>query len=457
MQKIKVFETFSGIGAQHKALEILKKNEILEYEIVATSEWDIWANISYNALHHNNLNIAANLDEEIINSFLAKFTLSNDSKTPMKLEQVLKLPRLVRENLYSSIINSNNLGSITEIKGQNLINSVKEFDLLTYSFPCQDLSTAGSFHGNNQGMKKNGGTRSGLLWEIERILKELNEINKLPKYLLLENVNNMISERHKDDYKEWLNFLHSIGYNTQTYVLGANEYGIPQNRKRVFALSVRKDVDNEFIDTFNISLGKVIKEFDKPSDISEKVKIKKDILEILKENYSIPKYKIEAIKATPNKTPSRGRIFENNRMLSSKINTGIKRHLKNTFKFEDIIYSYFSSTITTKQDRDPNGGVINLKKTILENRVDEKKNVKKANFRLLTPRECFLLMGFEEDDFEKITDVAEKINRSHNKKNNYLGESVLYRQSGNSIVVNVLVSIFNKIAKIEEKIKNENR
>ncbi|AVN64361.1 MULTISPECIES: DNA (cytosine-5-)-methyltransferase [Mesoplasma] len=456
MQKIKVFETFSGIGAQHKALEILKSNHILDYEVVATSEWDIWANISYNAIHYNNLNVAVNLTNDELDSFLLKFTHSNDSKSPMSRQQVLNLPRLVKENLYSSIKNSNNLGSITEIKADALIKSIDNFDLLTYSFPCQDLSTAGSFHGNNKGMKKNSGTRSGLLWEIERILKELKKINRLPKYLLLENVNNMLSERHKDDYIDWLNFLNTIGYNTQTYALEANEYGTPQNRKRIFAFSVRKNLTNDFKDTFRESKGQIIKEINTPIDVSKKMNIRKDIFEVLKENYSIKKYKDEAMKATPNKTRSRKKMFENNKMLSTKVDTNINKHKNKTFIKDDKTYSKFSSTITTKQDRDPNGGVINLKKTVLQDKFNDKMNIQKANFRLLTPRECFLLMGFEEKDFQKILDISNKINLSHMKKNKYLGEAVLYRQSGNSIVVNVLVAIFNKIAEIEEKLKNEN-
>jgi DNA (cytosine-5)-methyltransferase 1 len=205
MEKINVFETFAGIGAQHKALEILKTHFNLNYKIVATSEWDIWANISYNAIHHDNKNIAQTIPTETIIEFLNQYTHSHDSKKPISANYFEKQDRLTLELLYSSIKNCNNLGSIT-VKGQELIDSVKDkrVDLITYSFPCQDLSVAGSFHGFNQGMKKGSGTRSGLLWEIERILRELKKIDKLPKYLLLENVKNMLSEK-----------LNKLGYNKQ--------------------------------------------------------------------------------------------------------------------------------------------------------------------------------------------------------------------------------------------------
>ncbi|AAT75661.1 deoxycytosine methylase [Mesoplasma florum L1] len=451
MEKIKVFETFSGIGAQHKALDILKQNNYINYEVVGTSEWDIWANIAYNAIHNKNIDHTKNISEKEINDFLIKFTHSRDSKTPLTNEQVIKLPIIIKQNLYNSIKNSNNLGSIVGVTGNMISSQVGKIDLLTYSFPCQDLSTAGSFHGKNQGMKKNSGTRSGLLWEIERILKELKAKKELPKYLLLENVNNMISERHKDDYLMWLDFLNSIGYNTQTYVLEANKYGCPQNRKRVFALSVRKDVTKEFKDTFLESKRTSIKEEKTPFDISKEIGIYKKTHELLREDYSIEKYKNEAINAIPNRTDSRKRIFLNNKMLSTQENTNIEKHSKNIYIQNGKTYSNFSSTITTKQDRDPNGGIINLKGTDLQNRYNEKKQIRKANFRLLTPRECYMLMGFSENDFDKVLSKAEQINFSVSVRKKTFTDSILYRQSGNSISVNVLTSIFKVIADIENK------
>ena len=81
------------------------------------------------------------------------------------------------------------------------------FDILTYSFPCQNLSTAGAFHNVNKGMKKGDNTRSGLLWEIERILIDLKKLNKLPKYLLLENVKAMLFKKNIKEFKKWIKFL----------------------------------------------------------------------------------------------------------------------------------------------------------------------------------------------------------------------------------------------------------
>ena len=121
----------------------------------------------------------------------------------------------------------NNLGDIKEIK------ELPEADLWTYSFPCQDISVAGK----GAGIKE--GTRSGLLFEVERLLKVATENNTLPKYLLLENVKNLVSKKFKADFDAWLKVLEDLGYTNYWQILNAKDYGIPQNRERVFCVSIR--------------------------------------------------------------------------------------------------------------------------------------------------------------------------------------------------------------------------
>lgn len=120
-----------------------------------------------------------------------------------------------------------NLGDIREIR------ELPEADFWTYSFPCQDISVAG--HG--AGIKE--GTRSGLLLEVERLLKIAAEKGTVPKYLLLENVKNLVSKKFKADFDSWLSFLSSLGYTNYWQVLNAKDYGIPQHRERVFCVSIR--------------------------------------------------------------------------------------------------------------------------------------------------------------------------------------------------------------------------
>lgn len=120
-----------------------------------------------------------------------------------------------------------NFGDIREIK------SLPDADLWTYSFPCQDISVAGK----GAGIKE--GTRSGLLFEVERLLITASENGNLPKYLLLENVKNLVSKKFKADFDRWLYFLSSLGYTNYWQILNAKDYGIPQNRERVFCVSIR--------------------------------------------------------------------------------------------------------------------------------------------------------------------------------------------------------------------------
>lgn len=120
---------------------------------------------------------------------------------------------------------TNNLGDISQLQPED----IPDHDLFTYSFPCQDISVAGK----QSGFKKSSGTRSSLLWECNRVIE-----SKKPKYLLLENVKNLVGKKFKSDFDLWLNHLESLGYKNYWQVLNAKDYGIPQNRERVFVVSI---------------------------------------------------------------------------------------------------------------------------------------------------------------------------------------------------------------------------
>jgi DNA (cytosine-5)-methyltransferase 1 len=141
-----------------------------------------------------------------------------------------------------------NWGDITKINE----NDLGEYDLITYSFPCQDVSAAGL----QKGVDKDSGTRSSLLWECERIINHCK-----PKYLLLENVKNLVGKKFKPCFDKWLETLDNLGYNNYWKVLNAKDYGIPQNRERVFVVSIRKDADkNGFVFPEKIPLEKRLKD-----------------------------------------------------------------------------------------------------------------------------------------------------------------------------------------------------
>lgn len=120
---------------------------------------------------------------------------------------------------------THNWGDITKIDETKL----PYYDLITYSSPCQDFSVAGLGKGGDMG----SGTRSSLLWECERIIRAVK-----PKYLLMENVKNLVGEKHKHNFIRWLHVLEMMGYQNFWKVLNAKDYGVPQNRERVFVVSI---------------------------------------------------------------------------------------------------------------------------------------------------------------------------------------------------------------------------
>lgn len=366
---LRVFEAFAGIGAQASALRRLNIN----YEIVGISDWFINAIECYDAIQNNNKPDIPlpSLKEQI--EYLQHYTFSKDSVNPIK--DITKLSEEEISKLYRSNKRTNNYGSIIDI-GNGKIN-MPDCDLLIYSFPCQDLSTGGK----TKGMKKGSGTRSGLLWEIEKILNKLNKENRLPEYLLMENVKAILADSNKEDFDEWKNFLESIGYkNSDPMVLDATKFGIPQDRKRCFLLSHLKtkiDIKPEYIET------------------NEKF----NCLDFLRFNYDDnPILRAEADAAQLYDTVSRVEMWNKNK--------------RDPFTKDTIIH-----TITCNMDRSNTAAMF------------EYAGIKGNTFRLLTIREAFLLMGFTEEEYERATMTG----LSYRKMNKLIG---------NSIVVNVLEEIF---------------
>lgn len=131
------------------------------------------------------------------------------------------------------------LGDITTVDWHKVKENLKgkEVDLFTYSSPCQDISTAGK----KAGLKEGSGTRSALLWNVADAVAVLK-----PRFLLQENVPALVSKRFMPDFQCWLGKLKELGYTSKWALLNAKDYGVPQNRNRVFCLSMRQDVAFDF-------------------------------------------------------------------------------------------------------------------------------------------------------------------------------------------------------------------
>lgn len=236
---IRLIELFAGIGSQAKALERLGA----DFEHYRISEWEVSAVASYKAIHkgEDNTDYGKSLSEAQLAESLDTLGISTDGKTPLTYKKIRnKGVRWMRE-VYNNFKATNNIGSIVNIGGDDLgiVDTDKYCYILTYSFPCQDLSLAGL----QKGTAKGGNTRSGLLWEVERLL---NECDELPQILLMENVTQVHGKKNIEHFNEWIEFLESKGYNNYWQDLNAKHYGIPQNRDRTFMVSVLGDYTYEF-------------------------------------------------------------------------------------------------------------------------------------------------------------------------------------------------------------------
>ena len=405
MLEVRVFEAFAGIGAQTEAMnnlmlnnEFLKKlgidSEKVKFKNVGTSEFFIDAIISYDALHHGVQTTFPKYDKlskKVMLKFLLKYTLSKDSKNPCTREEIKKLPFEKIRQIYIALIRNKNYGSIVDIKPEDL----PQIDNFIYSFPCQNLSTAGKGEGLEVG------TRSGLLWEIERILYGLKLLNRLPKFLIMESVKALFSKKHITGWNKFATFLESLGYKNTTRILNAKNFGIPQNRERMFCISEINGTDEIVVEAKGSH-----------TSIHDFLDLNNDSL--------IEEYKV----AMPNNTPSRIKWIEKSKHLNNMIHC---------------------MTITTKTDRFPNPGMFktDINGKLVDNESNDWNiNGDKAPYRFLTPREQLQLMGFKSNSY----DVLKNIGMSKTK---------IQLMAGNSIVVPKLEAIFTSILKrIVEKSKS---
>lgn len=263
---IRLIELFAGVGSQAMALRNIGAN----FEHYKISEWEVSATASYKAIHVENDNTDYSLEIEIakLPKILFDYGISKDGKEPMTLEEIERKGEKWQRITYNNLRATNNLGSICNFKGEDLeiVNTDSFTYLLTYSFPCQDLSVAGK----RKGMAKGSGTRSGLLWEVERLL---NEVEELPQVLLMENVPQVIGKKNIDNFQLWQQFLEDKGYSNFLKILNAKDYGVAQNRERCFMVSILGEWNYNFPKP--IPLTKTMKDY-LEDEVDEKYYIKSE-------------------------------------------------------------------------------------------------------------------------------------------------------------------------------------
>jgi DNA (cytosine-5)-methyltransferase 1 len=379
---MKFFSLFSGIGAPEKALD----NIGIPYELVAFCENDKYAAKSYAAIH--------------------------------------------------GVPESMNIGDITKVDEKKL---PKDIDILAYGFPCQDISNAGKMKGlfNADGTQ----TRSGLFFDALRIIKETQ-----PKVAIAENVKMLTSKKFAIQFKIVLDSLKAAGYNNYWKVVNAKDCGIPQNRERVFIVSIRMDVDpGSFAFPLSIPLEQRLKDvledeveekYFIKTGLTRKLVINSDLTEpqvlrlVRSEHGKVIRKKYESGEVvepwsemkqyeprTDGVSNTVSTVLKDNILLireatklgyaEATVGDSINFEHPNSKTRRGMVGKQVSQTLTTS----PQQGVV----------------TEDLRIRYFTPKECFRLMGFEDSDFEK----AEAVNSN----------SQLYKQAGNSIVVPVVQSI----------------
>ena len=234
---IRLITLFSGYDSQALALKYLG----VKFEHWKTCEWAVKSIQALNDLHFQDYNdYSASFDIDYIKEWLLKKGISNNWNEPMQENQIKRMSEEHARKVFNNIIATHNLVNIQQVKGKDLeiTDTDKYCYIMTYSFPCQDLSLAG----NKKGMSDTS-TRSGMLWEVERILGELEE---KPQILLMENVPQVHSEDNKQDFLKWITRLEELGYQNYWQDLIATDYGIPQTRNCCFMVSILGEYSYSF-------------------------------------------------------------------------------------------------------------------------------------------------------------------------------------------------------------------
>jgi DNA (cytosine-5)-methyltransferase 1 len=548
-KKITVNELFSGIGAQVSALERLG----IPCEIKHTSDIDHNAVLAYASIH-------CGLTEELINTYteyptreemarqLTEINLGYDfqKNKPYNWYRFVNSKSKELEKYWLANKLSRNLGDISKI------DKLEYADFWTISFCCQDISNAGKM----KGFKLGSNTRSSLLWDNIKLLKQAVDSNNAPKYVMFENVKNLVSKKFMSDFNDLLDVLNELGYNTYWKVLNAKDYGVPQNRERVFAISIRKDIDDgkfEFPQPFDngVRLKDVLEDH-----VDKKYYLSKDIQNrLIITDKTLTKNVIGTTKPSFRTIGQRDLVYSENSIMGTLVATDYKQPKQiletnrcvkvgdlNYYPYEtsNRVYSKegISPTLTTMQggntepkiaepiayvkeatkkgyaeiyegdsvnleqpnskirrDRvgkgcvqtlttscnqaviepnelshsewkqqmykrfieDSNGevsGVITnqsqsfgyrppmkgYSKTLKAN-ANDAGVVESFRVRKLTPKECYRLMGFTDEQFDR--------------SQAFSSDSQLYKQAGNSIVVDVLYYIFGKLFEVDTETRKE--
>lgn len=471
LEKLEVIELCSGIGAQIKGI---KNTNLFDANVVATADLDKEVVVSYAAIH-------CGLTNEMINSYkgypskeimvqqLTDKKLGYDFKKDKsynweKLSKKKDKTKGIEKYWLADHI-SHNLGDMMQIK------ALPNCDMLTYSTPCTDLSIAGKQEGLKWSCQDCGyeydpskldvdtryvcpncegnnikSTRSGLLYEVERLLVKAKENKNLPKYLLMENVDALVSKKYIDSFNDWIDRLENLGYNSYSQTINAKNTGIPQNRNRIFCISILKNIDTKQL------------EFPKPFDTGIRLKDLLETDEEVLEKYFLSDEVQRRLQITDQKFEKnivgttkpefrtigqRDLVYQEGAVMGALVATDYKQpkqvlvSTNEPMHIADLCSEKFQRMHEQSRRIYSEEGIAPAIHTCGGGNTEPK--VEKNNLRIvrkLTPKECHRLMGFDDIDYE-------------NCKNIGMSDTQGYKQSGNSIVVNVIELLIEHLYKAQ--------
>lgn len=446
---------FSGIGCQERGF---RNSGLFDIEVLNTSDINKESVLSYAAIHCGMTNEMVDTykdypSREEMAQYLTDINLGYDPEKNKYFDwfKLIKKKKKDLEKYWLACKLTHNLGDITKIE------DLPYADFWTVSFPCQSISVAGKM----KGLKPDSGTRSSLLWDNIRLLSKARENNKLPQYIMFENVKNLVSKKFIDDFNDLLDVLDELGFNSYWSVINGKDCGIPQSRERVFVISIRKDIDNSKY------------EFPVPFDTGIRLK---DVLEDqVDEKYYLPDEKVQDFLKTidlsqfcktDNELHQLGYINDYNGDANRIYSDNVARTLKSEAGGGGAKTGWYATKndilkvgqLNSSQDGiviSPEGvtpthtaGHGNMPKiletpdisycldanywegTTPEQYVSKKRRQlifeqisQWIRIRKLTPRECYRLMGLTFEDCDKAVELG-------------VADTHLYKQAGNGIITN---------------------
>lgn len=428
-----MIELFSGIGAQIRGIE---NTNLWDCTVVNTSDIDKDAMVSYAAIH-------CSLTPELIDTYedypsrdemarvLTERNIGFDFKknAPYDWYKLAKRKGNEINKYYLACILSKNLGDISSIK------SLDYADFWTYSFPCQDISVAGK----QAGIEK-GKTRSGLLYEVERLLETAVANGNQPKYLLLENVKNLVGKKFKPQFDEWISRLDELGYNTYWQVVNGKDCGIPQNRERCFAISIRKDID-----VLKFGFAKCFDNGLRLKDLLEENVDEKYFLKSLGNFFMEHSLECEESGNGFRFKPHNPTKAETAFSVTTRAGGRMDDNYVNEHDVNEEPFFEFNKKNVEAVNTASDGTARTIKAQYYKN---ENANFTRENgfgatgvadnfkIRKLTPIECWRLMGFEDNDVNRAKSIG-------------MSDSALYKQAGNSIITNCISLIMEHLYKAQ--------